>query len=71
MTIGERIKALRKKNGLTQEKLAENLGVSYQAVSKWECNVSIPDINIKTAKDALMLCDDGKILLKYLENEIL
>ena len=46
MTIGERIKALRKKNDLTQEKLADYLCVSYQAVSKWECGVSNPDITL-------------------------
>ena len=46
MTIGERIKALRKKNDLTQEKLADYLCVSYQAVSKWECGVSNPDITM-------------------------
>ena len=46
MTIGERIKELRNKNGLTQEKLADQLGVSYQAVSKWECNISIPDVSL-------------------------
>ena len=40
MTIGERIKELRKKNGMTQEKLAEYLSISYQAISKWECGVS-------------------------------
>jgi len=44
MTIGERIKQLRKKNGLTQEKLADYLCVSYQAVSKWECGLSSPDL---------------------------
>lgn len=46
MTIGERIKTLRKKNDLTQEKLADYLCVSYQAVSKWECGVSNPDITL-------------------------
>ena len=46
MTIGERIKSLRKKNDLTQEKLADYLCVSYQAVSKWECGVSNPDITM-------------------------
>ena len=46
MTIGERIKELRKKNDLTQEKLADYLGVSYQAVSKWECGLSCPDISL-------------------------
>ena len=44
MTIGERIKQLRKKNDLTQEKLADYLCVSYQAVSKWECGLSSPDL---------------------------
>lgn len=46
MTIGERIKALRKKNDLTQEKLADYLRVSYQAVSKWECGIASPDISL-------------------------
>ena len=46
MTIGERIKALRKQNDLTQEKLADYLGVSYQAVSKWECGASCPDLSL-------------------------
>ena len=46
MTIGEKIKQLRKKNELTQEKLADYLCVSYQAVSKWECGLSSPDISL-------------------------
>lgn len=46
MTIGAKIKELRKKNDLTQEKLADFLGVSYQAVSKWETGLSSPDISL-------------------------
>ena len=42
--IGQRIKDLRKKNDLTQEKLADFLGVTYQSVSKWECGVTMPDL---------------------------
>lgn len=34
--IGDKIKELRRKNNMTQEKLAERLDVSYQTVSKWE-----------------------------------
>jgi transcriptional regulator with XRE-family HTH domain len=44
--IGKRIRDLRKKNDLTQEKLADYLGVSYQAVSKWETGVSSPDLSL-------------------------
>ena len=43
-TLGERIANLRKKAGLTQEELAEKLGISPQAVSKWENDISCPDI---------------------------
>ena len=43
-TIGQRIKELRKKNDLTQEKLADLLGVTYQSVSKWECGTTMPDL---------------------------
>ena len=35
--MGKRISRLRKENGWTQQKLAEQLNVSPQAVSKWEC----------------------------------
>lgn len=43
--IGQRIKSLRIEKGVTQEELANHLGLSYQAVSKWENNVSTPDIS--------------------------
>jgi len=42
--LAERILALRKEKGLTQEALAGQLGVSFQAVSKWENGQSCPDI---------------------------
>lgn len=44
MKIGEKIKQTRKKLELSQEALAEKVGVSVQAVSKWECELSCPDI---------------------------
>ncbi len=44
--IGKRIKELRKKNDLTQENLADMLGVTYKAVSKWECGVTVPDLSL-------------------------
>ncbi|MDU1831737.1 MAG: helix-turn-helix transcriptional regulator [Finegoldia magna] len=45
MILSDKIVLLRKKNNLTQEELAEKLGVSRQSVSKWEMGNSIPDIN--------------------------
>lgn len=44
MSIGKRIKELRQKHGVTQEKLADYLGITYQAISKWERDVTAPDI---------------------------
>ena len=44
MTIGKNIAELRKSSGMTQEQLAEILGVSSQTVSKWENDTTMPDI---------------------------
>ena len=44
-TMGERIKELRKNAGMTQEDLGNKIGVSAQAVSKWECG-SVPDTEL-------------------------
>ena len=41
MNLGEKIKALRKKRGVSQEYLADRLGISFQAVSKWETGTSL------------------------------
>lgn len=43
-TLGQKIGSLRREKEWTQEELAEKLGVSAQAVSKWENDVSCPDI---------------------------
>ena len=44
MVLAANIQKYRKKCGLTQEELAEKLGVTFQAVSKWENAKSTPDI---------------------------
>lgn len=46
MTLGNKIAELRKEKNMTQEALANALGVSNQAVSKWEANQSCPDIQL-------------------------
>lgn len=45
MILADKITDLRKKNGWSQEELANQLGVSRQAVSKWESSSSIPDLD--------------------------
>ena len=45
MTLGQRIQALRKEKGLSQEALGEALGVSRQAVSQWEADASLPELD--------------------------
>lgn len=45
MHFSDRIRELRKTKGLSQEELAEKLGVSRQAISKWESAQSLPDID--------------------------
>ena len=46
ISIGNTIKTLRKAKGVTQEEVARELGVSYQAVSKYENEVAQPDISL-------------------------
>lgn len=46
MLLNEKITIIRKMNNLTQEGFAEELGVSRQAVSKWENGTSIPDVQL-------------------------
>ena len=46
MTLGEKIASLRKAKGMTQEQLAEQCSVSAQAVSKWENDLTAPDISL-------------------------
>ena len=49
ITIGEKIKSLRKQKNISQEVLAQYLGVSFQAVSKWENEATMPDITMVPA----------------------
>ncbi len=52
MELGNQIKALRQARGVTQETVAETLGVSAQAVSKWETGAAAPDIALLPAISA-------------------
>ena len=54
LTIGENIRNYRRKQDLTQEELAERLGVSYQSISRWENGATYPDIELLPAISKLL-----------------
>ena len=66
MSLGEKIREQRKKAGLSQEQLSEKLGVSRSAITKWETDKGIPDVDNLKALSKLLnvsidyLLDDGK-----------
>ena len=60
--IGNFIKNIRKQNNLTQKELADKLGVTYQAVSKWENGLNIPDIGIMRQISKMYNIDINEIL---------
>lgn len=70
MTIGDKIKELRKEQNMTQENLAEKLNVSRQTISKWESNISIPDAN-----NIVLICKvfhiDTNYLLDYQNDKVI
>lgn len=53
-TLGQRIAALRAEKNMKQNELAEKLGVSAQAVSKWENDISCPDISMLPSLAAVL-----------------
>ena len=77
--IGEKIVELRKKYNLTQEKLAEKIGISRQTLSNWESNITSPDLyqakllskNLKISIDELannnleIVCNNNQVDVLY------
>ena len=62
MTLGQRIQKLRKGAGLTQEQLAERMGVTRQAVSKWESDGGVPELDTLIAMSRLFHVTIGQLL---------
>ena len=61
-TIGKRISTLRKNMKLTQDQLAEQLGVTAQAISKWENDQSCPDITMLPRLAEIFGCSTDELL---------
>lgn len=61
MTIGERIKELRKNKNISQDQFADDINVSRQSVSNWEKDIVSPDI-----ESVKMICDYFNVSMDYL-----
>ena len=76
MNLGNKIMSLRKKNNLSQEELAEKVGVTRQTISKWELEETAPDINqavilskiFKVSLDDLTNNDVSNVLVEKVSN---
>lgn len=75
MNIGDNLRRARQKRGLTQSALAEQLGVSDRAVSRWETNSASPDVallarlalTLETSADALLGVDPQRMQAEILQ----
>ncbi len=61
MEFGKKIQFLRKENRMSQEKLAERINVSRQAISKWEQGIAVPDTD-----NIVQLCKFFQVPIEYL-----
>lgn len=66
-TFGQRFQRLRKNAGLTQEDVANKLNITAQAVSKWENDVSAPDISVLTELSDILNVSLNELLGKQTE----
>lgn len=70
MTLGERIKRYRQAVGLSQEQLAEKINVSRQAITKWETDSGIPDIDNLISLSKVMRISLDELVMGEKENDI-
>ena len=70
LAIGENIRNFRKKNDLTQEALADRLGVTYQSISRWENGTTYPDLEqIPAIAEVLAVTVDELLGMPQIEKE--
>ena len=70
LAIGENIRNFRKKNDLTQEALADRLGVTYQSISRWENGTTYPDLElIPSIAEELSVTVDELLGMPQIEKE--
>ena len=62
MKFGDNLKTLRKKNNISQEVLADKVGVSRQSVSKWETGDAYPEMNNILQLCKIFHCNIGELV---------
>lgn len=70
IVLAKNIQKYRKERGLTQEELADKLGVTFQAVSKWENAKSAPDISFLPVMAELFGCSIDELFSREIKTEI-
>ena len=70
VTLGANILKYRKKSGLTQEELAQMLGVTFQAISKWENAKAAPDIAFLPIMADIFCCYIDELFSREVKNEV-
>lgn len=71
MSFGENLQFLRKKNNITQEQLAEQLGVSRQSVSKWESDGSYPEMDKLMQLCEMFSCNMDTLMRGNVEEHVM
>ncbi len=70
MNFGDKLKQIRANQGLSQEQLAEKIGVSRQAITKWETNRGLPDVeNMIILAEIFKVTLDELVLQRTMEDE--
>ena len=60
--VGKLIRALRTQRGLTQKNIADALGISNKTVSKWECGLGCPDLDLWPELSVILSADMGQLM---------
>lgn len=69
MNLAEKLTIQRKKSGMSQEQLADRLGITRQSVSKWEAGSSIPEISKLVTMSEIFQVSLDYLLKDYLDEE--
>lgn len=69
-TFGQRFTRLRKELGMTQQDIADKVGITFQSVSKWEQDINLPDVNMLTKLSDILNVTIDELLGKKKEVEV-